>query len=94
MKKLFKFNWKGRYSRLEGLFIVEEALLVEALGKYINFGEIEGKSSKVCGTLGPEDITLMSEDEGVVLMLYNIFGATLCGLNPMSYVFEDEETDD
>jgi hypothetical protein len=94
MYKLYRFNWDcGRMGEVEGVFVADEKEVQKAIGKGVYFGEILGKHSEIWGTLGEEDLTVISDDWDFVQKILSDFGTTLIsGYNPLYYL--DEEYDD
>jgi hypothetical protein len=91
MKKLYKFEWDiRRMGTVEGIFIAEESEVKEAIGKKVYFGEILGKHSEVYGDIGEDDIQVVSEDQDFISKCEEIFGTSISGYNPLSYMNEDE----
>lgn len=95
MLKLWKFKWDcGRMGYVRGLFVCTQAELDTALGREVYFGEILGKHSEIYGTLGEEDLTLVSEDQEKIQWLVEVIGSpTISGYNPLEYLPEDEDED-
>lgn len=88
--KLFSFNWDcGRMGELEGLFIATDEEVASIMGKEIDFGEVLGKHSEVCGTMEESDITMVSDNRIVVDTLLGTTGRTVSGYNPLDYYDED-----
>lgn len=94
-KVLVKFFWDcGRSGEVQGLFITTASELQAAYGKDVYFGEILGKHSEVYGTLGEDDVEIISEDQNLLETLENLLGATISGYNPLEYLQESDELDD
>lgn len=91
MKKLYKYilNY-GRMGVLEGLFISDEASLMEAIGKEIYWGEVLGKHSEISSTLQLTDITTVSEDQEFIRQFEVCVGESF-GYNPVSKYQELKE---
>lgn len=92
MLGLYKFDWNcGRMGEVEGLFITSEEVVKELDGEEVYFGEILGKHSKVYGSIDKNDIKVMSKDQDLIKKLYDIFGSSISGYNPLDYIKEDED---
>lgn len=86
MKALFKMNFDyGRMGSLEGLFITEKEYIDFLVEKEleVNFGEVLGKYSDVCGRVAPEEVTMVTTDENV-LQVIERYGLEN-GYNPLEY---------
>ena len=94
MKKLFSFYWGVRGGNVEGLFFATEQELEKIIGKEIIFGEILGKHSDVYGTLEKDEIQEIKLSQETLLELYNYFGETISGYNPLDYLSENEDEDE
>jgi len=92
MKKLYEFNWDcGRMGALGGLFIAEESIVENLMGKKIYFGEVLGKHSEIYGHLEEKDLTVKSEDQDFIQKFIEIMGdGTISGYNPIDYYDESE----
>ena len=84
-KAIYKLHFQcGKGEILEGVFIAEKddvAEMVES-GKYILFGEAQGKHSNVYGPIElDEDLTFVTDDQAVIKMFedYKLFS----GYNPI-----------
>lgn len=93
MLKLYSFYWDcGRMGGVEGLFVADDQDVADAIGQEVYFGDILGKHSDVYGTLDPQDITVISEDQEKISWLVSLLGADVSGYNPLGYIhWEDEE---
>jgi len=91
MKKLFNFCWESRGGKVEGLFFATQEELEKIIGKEIIFGEVLGKHSDVYGSLERDEIQEIKLSQETLLELYNYFGETISGYNPLDYLFEDED---
>lgn len=94
MKKLYRFSWYvGRHGNVNGLFVAEEEILEKAIGMNVYFGEILGKHSQIRGTLGREDLEVLSEDQEKIEWLMSLFGTvgcyTISGYNPLKYLVDE-----
>lgn len=88
-KKLYKFDWDESYGLVAGLFIEDESIVNNAIGKELSFGEVLGKHSEVYGTLEECDLEVLVSDEKEVEVLekYNFIPF---GYNPLEYIYEEE----
>lgn len=92
MKKLYQFHWNcGRMGNLYGLFIADDADITKIMGEEIYFGEVLGKHSEIAGTLERRDLTIKSDDQGLIERLESIFGTHLSGFNPLDYYGRDDD---
>ena len=86
MKALYKMNLDcGRQGNLEGIFVAEDED-VEILLKHqleIQFGEVLGKHSDVCGYIGEDEIEKITSDENVIKIFEQY--KLKSGYNPFSY---------
>ena len=91
-KKLYKFEWDKSYGLLAGLFIEDESIVNDAIGKEVFFGEVLGKHSEVYGTLEECDLEVLVSDEKEVeeLEKYNFIPFGSFGYNPLEYIYEEE----
>ncbi|MFN6431044.1 MAG: hypothetical protein ACLTOT_09880 [Eubacterium callanderi] len=87
-KKLYKFEWDRWYGKVEGLFVEDEAVVNNAIGKELSFGEVLGKWSEVYGPLEESDLQVLVSDEAEVECLekYNFIPF---GYNPLEYIYEE-----
>lgn len=76
----------GRMGDLKGVFTATAAEVASAMGRQVHFGEVLGKHSDVRTTLGPEDITLVSDAPEAVAVVDSLGLAT--GTNPLEYLAE------
>lgn len=84
---LVRFHWEiKRMGDVDGMFVVEKAHLEASYGKHVEFGEILGKHSEICGPLDRDDITVVSEDQTFLRQLVAIMGCDLGGYNPLEYM--------
>ena len=86
MKALFKMNFDyGRSGSLEGLFIAEKEQIDYLVEHKLEvcFGEVLGKHSYVCGSVAPEEVTMVTTDENVLQVIeqYELEN----GYNPLEY---------
>lgn len=80
-KVLYKFYWYcGRMGDVEGVFKAKKSFVESVIGNNVYFGEILGKHSDVYGTLGEEDLEIISEDPIVVM------NTPESGYNPLKYM--------
>lgn len=78
---LYKFYWDcGRQGDVEGIFKAKKSFIESVIGNNVYFGEILGKHSDVYGTLGEEDLEIISEDPIVVMNTHE------SGYNPLEYM--------
>jgi hypothetical protein len=93
MRKLYRFHWNvRRMGEVEGVFIADEDTIQANLGKDVYFGEILGKHSEICGYLGAEDLTVLSDDQEFIDRIEQVFGGTsLSGYCPLDYLSENDE---
>jgi phenolic acid decarboxylase len=90
MKKgIYKFYWDcGRQGNIDGIFVATDEEIKSIIGKEIYFGEVLGKHSEIYGSMGKEDIELITDSEEVVKIFekYKIYS----GFNPLDYLEEEE----
>lgn len=78
---LYKFYWCcGRMGDVEGVFKAKKSFVESIIGNNVYFGDILGKHSDVYGTLGEEDLEILSEDPIVVMNTHE------SGYNPLEYM--------
>lgn len=97
MKNLYKFYVNcGRMGDLDGLFIAYASDVERAMGVECWFYEVLGKHSEFNVELGPDNITLISNDQDKVQWLNDIAGVNLGGVNPFDHLLPEEfwEEDD
>lgn len=96
MKVIAKFYWDcGRSGEVDGIFVTTKEAIAAAVGKEVYFGEILGKHSEVSGTINEGDITILTEDQDFITKFIEIMGSgDISGYNPLSYLEEEDETDD
>lgn len=95
---LYKFYWDAhRAGEIESLFIADDEQVEAVLGMNVYFGEVLGKHSEVYGTLDEGDLTVVTQEPGVIADLLRVFAGdrraqhgTICGLNPLHYLRDDE----
>ena len=92
MLKLYSFYWDcGRIGELDGLFIADDCVVAETIGKNIYFGEVLGKHSEIYGVLEEKDLKVLSEDADKVNWLFDLMqGYNVSGYNPLNYIEEGE----
>lgn len=98
---LYKFRWDvPRQGEIESLFIADSEQVEAVMGMTVYFGEVLGKHSDVQGTLDPEDLTIITQDQRVIADLIRLFAGdrwgrsgSLCGLNPLHSLQDDEGND-
>lgn len=88
MKYLYKFYWDvGRMGEVEGVFIEDDAVIKDVIGKEVYFGEILGKHSDIFGTLKESALTIMSSDPDFIAEMENVFGGShISGYSPLDYI--------
>lgn len=87
MKRLYSFYWDcGRSRAVEGLFIEEETVVNEAIGKEVYFGEILGKHSEVYGILEESDLKVLDVLDTTVQDILKTIGSNISGYNPLHYI--------
>jgi hypothetical protein len=96
MKALYQFYWDCKRSGdVTGLFVAHKTEVEAAIGRNVNFGEILGKHSEICGVLETDDLTIKSEDQEFIAKLVDVIGRnTISGYNPLEYLGEDEPDDE
>lgn len=91
MKQLFKFEWyAGRGGIIGGLFIATQEQVDAIIGKRLWLGEALGKHSEVSGVIEDDEIERVDIDTSAVEVLYEQFGSTISGYNPVER-FDDED---
>lgn len=92
MKGIYRLNFDcGRMGNLHGLFIADSAdvkALVES-EKEIYFGEVLGKHSEIRGSIGSEEITLVT-DEILPVEIFEKYNLS-SGYDPFDYIEEDND---
>lgn len=92
-EKLYRFHWDcGRMGDVTGIFVADEAKVVEAIGKCVYFGEILGKHSEVQGTLTSDDLTVLTGDADFIAKA-KAYGLVPSGYNPLAYMGDDDGGD-
>lgn len=93
MKVLCRFYWDcGRQGDLDGLFTTTTEEVSKVVGKEVYFGEVLGKHSEVFGTIGPDDIEVLSKDQDFINKFEDIMGSgTISGYNPLDYYEEEDD---
>ena len=93
-QNLYKWEpYDGRGGKIDGLFLATPAEIAAAEGKWWHLGSALGKHSKVEGDFELDDITLVSEDPVLITSLRVAFklgtryNNTLCGYNPLEYIY-------
>jgi hypothetical protein len=89
MKNLYRFYVDyRRMGSLQGLFVAEDTAIAAAMGKTLRFGEVLGKHSDIEMVLGPDDITLVTDDQEFIdkFQKYNCQS----GRNPLGYLPEED----
>jgi hypothetical protein len=86
-KYLWGFYWDcGRSGCLDGLFVATEKEVNNAIGKYVNFGEVLGKHSEVYGHIDEGDIVKKDVSPEAVGEVMKVLGRTWSGFNPLDYI--------
>lgn len=92
-KKLYAFEWLEWHGVVQGLFIEEESIVNDAIGKEVYFGEILGKHSEVFGILEECDLEILVSDEKEVECLEK-YDFIPFGYNPLDYFREECDEDE
>ena len=92
-KKLYKFEWDYDHGVVKGLFIEDESIVNDAIGKEVFFGEVLGKHSEVYGTLEESDLEVLVSDKEEVEILGK-YSFIPFGYNPLEYISEEVDWDD
>ena len=91
----WKFHWDcGRSGKVESIFIATEEEVQDLIGQYVDFGEILGKHSEICGFVEENEVTKLDLDCETVQKVTAVLGDTWSGRNPFEYIKEDEEEDE
>lgn len=89
MKTAYRFLWDvRRMGVVEGVFIADSSEVDACLGKRVYFGEILGKHSEIYGTLGKEDLAVLTQDPGEIELIERL--KLTSGYNPLDYIEETE----
>lgn len=95
MLKLYRFYWDaGRNGSVEGIFVEDSEVVEKYIGSDVYFGEILGKHSEVEGTLDRQDLEIVTDDQEKIQWLVSLMGYSISGYNPISYIREDDESDE
>lgn len=95
MKQLFKFDfYKGRGGKIDGLFVATTEEVNSIIGKEIWLGDALGKHSEVYGTIESNEIERVEISDEAVEALYQKYGSTISGYNPVEYVEEYDENEE
>lgn len=62
-KKLYKFEMDCGYGEVRGLFVEDEEVVNNAIGKELAFGEILGKWEPIGGPLEEDDLEILVSDK-------------------------------
>lgn len=93
MKAIYRFKCDcGRMGKLEGIFIADSTDVKNLIGSSVNFGEVLGKHSEVCGEIEEHEIELVTDDEKCVEMFEFFNLAT--GYNPFDYLENEEDMEE
>lgn len=88
-KKLWKFQWDvPRMGTVDSTFVATQSEIDGAMGSRVYFGEILGKHSEIYGTLDPEDLEVLSEDQDEIAIFERTVGST--GHCPLDYIEIEE----
>lgn len=69
-KAVYKFHFYcGRMGSLKGVFVEDERLVEQCIGKEIYFGEVLGKHSEVYGPLEISDLTKVTDDPEIIRLI-------------------------
>jgi len=94
MNKLYKYSLDcGRMGSIDGIFIADDAAIVEAIGKTADFGECLGKHSDIQAELVADDFTVASDDPEFIAKCEEILGVSISGFNPLDYLNRDDDED-
>jgi len=96
MLKLYKFFWDcGRMGEMEGLFVADDKIVADTIGKELYFGEVLGKHSEIYGTLKKKDLTIISEDQEKINWLADtVQSYSISGWNPLDFTNEEDTYED
>jgi len=94
---IYHFYWDwGRSGHLEGWFLSDDQTVQSVLGQRVNFGEVLGKHSEVCGNLSQGDIRLVTNSPDLVSAFQRIIqlsernyekpNCVSIGYNPLDYI--------
>ena len=87
--RLYRFDWDcGRQGRLEGVFVADEQVVADAIGKEAYFGEVLGKHSEIEGTIEEGDIVAIECTDDFVATFSELFPRGF-GFNPLDAVNGD-----
>lgn len=87
-KYLYEFCWSyGRGGCVEGLIVATEEEIKDAVGEYVNFGEVLGKHSEVYGYLKEKDFTKLDVSPEAVEEVSKHLGNHWSGYNPLDYIY-------
>lgn len=78
----------GRMGIMEGVFIASRRDIADINGTEVHFGEALGKHSDVSIFMGPDVLTLLTEDKAAVALVseHNLSS----GYNPFDYIDGEE----
>lgn len=85
---VYKFDvYCGRMGSLEGVFVAPKEHVKQLMGHEVHFGEVLGKHSSISVDIGPENLTMISDDANVVEVVkkHNLSS----GFDPFNYLDED-----
>jgi predicted RNA-binding protein len=69
------------------IFVEEESVVKNCIGKTVCFGEILGKHSEVVGKLEEEDLTVLTDDQHAIEIIEKYIGSSF-GHNPIDIIIE------
>lgn len=84
-RNLYRFAWDFRGGRVEGVFAATAEEVAAAIGREAYFGEVLGKHSEVGGSIGVDDISLVTDDQPFVTKAVEL-GVVPFGLNPLTHL--------
>lgn len=88
MKKLYRLHIDcGRMGDVTGVFVADATKMAAAIGKQVYFGEILGKHSEICGTLGADEVVELTDDQAFIAQ-FEVYLPRGSGYNPLHYLSE------
>lgn len=94
MNGLYKLNFDcGRQGQLEGIFIADVKFVDYLIENdiYVDFGEVLGKHSDICGTVGKDEIEFVTDNHEVLTIVKGFDLEN--GHNPFEYPVAHWEMD-
>lgn len=86
MTKIYQFTWDcGRCGVVTGVFVADDAMVQDAMGKRVDLGEALGKHSEVMGKLEEADLVVLSDSPSDVEVFTRILPRG-SGYNPLNYL--------